>query len=396
MFTNLKPLPADPILGLSTLFKADTNPQKVDLGVGVYKNDAGQTVIMEAVQKAYQHLCDTEGSKVYVSPAGWAGFTNSIAKLALGSEIAKTYSDQLGAVQTPGGCGALRLGFELISGISPEAKVWVSNPTWANHIPIITASGLGYETYDYYNKATSSIDLEAMIASLRAVKAGDIVLLHGCCHNPTGADIPAQDQSTLIAFLKEQGLVPFVDMAYQGFAEGLDTDAGLTRQIFEEIPEAFLTYSCSKNFGLYRERTGAIIVKGPRSDSAPALTTHLCKIARQSYSMPPAHGAALVTTVMESDVLCEEWRNELEAMRSRVVGLRTSFATALSENGIGDDVTRVGDQAGMFSILNLSEAQVLQLRNDYSIYMPSDGRINVAGLTFTNIPYVVNSILSII
>ncbi len=395
MFTDLKPLPADPILGLSVLSRADNNPQKVDLGVGVYKNDAGQTVIMEAVQKAYQHLCDSEGSKVYVAPAGWPGFTNAIVELTLGAEITSSMAGHIGAVQTPGGCGALRLGFELIADVSPESKVWVSNPTWANHIPIITASGLGYAAYDYYDKATSSVDIDAMISSLGAAKAGDIVLMHGCCHNPTGADIPEEAQTTLIDFLKAKGLVPFVDMAYQGFAQGLDEDAGLTRRIFAEFPEAFLTYSCSKNFGLYRERTGAIIVKGPNSDSAAALTTHLCKIARQSYSMPPAHGAALVTTIMESDDLKQIWKSELNDMRNRVVGLRNSFASALGENGIGPSMGNVGGQTGMFSILNLSQEQVLKLRNDHSIYMPSDGRINVAGLTDKSIPYVVDAVSSL-
>ena len=393
MFADLKTLPADPILGLSALFNAETNPDKVDLGVGVYKNDAGETVIMEAIQQAYQHMCNTEGSKVYVSPRGWAGYTDAILQLALGDDIVSNFGSQIGAIQAPGGCGALRLGFELIASVSPQATVWVSNPTWANHVPIISAAGLQHKVYNYYDKASSSVNIPSMIASLEHAKAGDVILLHGCCHNPTGADIPVAEHPALIDFMKQHKLVPYVDMAYQGFAKGLDEDSALTRSIFAEIPEAFLTYSCSKNFGLYRERTGAIIVKG--TSGGEALITHLCKIARQSYSMPPAHGAALVATVMQSDTLNAMWRNELSLMRNRVVGLRQSFANALREKGFSEADCRVGEQTGMFSILNLTEEQVLKLRSDHAIYMPGSGRINVAGLTPTNIPYTVNALAQV-
>ena len=396
MFSDLNALPADPILGLSILFKADTNPEKVDLGVGVYKTDDGRTPILAAVQEAYARLCQTEGSKVYIAPTGWAGFTDACANLVFGADQVASMAGQMAAIQTPGGCGALRLGFELVHFANPGATIWVSNPTWANHVPTLQAADLKHKSYTYYDKATSRVDIDGMIASLGAAKAGDVVLLHASCHNPTGADLTLADWSRVADRLAERGLIPFLDMAYQGFAEGLDEDAEPVRRIFAALPEAILSYSCSKNFGLYRERTGALFVKGAASDRGAAIVTNLAQLARANYSMPPAHGAALVTTVMQDAALRASWVNELGAMRNRINGLRSGLAAALAAEGLADRFGAVGRQTGMFSLLNLTPEQVDVLQKDKSIYFPGNGRINVAGLTDANIPYVAKAISSVI
>jgi len=392
MFTDLKPLPADPILGLSVLFQADTNPKKVDLGVGIYKDDSGATPIMGSIRTAYTALAENEASKAYVSPMGWPGYTDACMKMVLGEQFAASNSNQLAAIQTPGGCGALRLGFDLIAASNPAATVWVSNPTWANHVPIITAAGLPSKQYDYYDSERGLVDIDAMLNSLKKAKAGDVVLLHACCHNPTGADLSSHGWQKAIELILEKGLFPFIDMAYHGFATGLEEDAQEVRSAFAAIPELLLSYSCSKNFGLYRERAGALIAKGASETASPALATNMAKIARQSYSMPPAHGAALVTTVLNDPVLRSGWETELTSMRRRIITLRRGLDSALATLGTADRLGNVANQNGMFSLLNLSPEQVARLQKEYAIYMPGNGRINIAGLTVNNIPYVAESL----
>ncbi|NVJ99635.1 MAG: aspartate/tyrosine/aromatic aminotransferase [Alphaproteobacteria bacterium] len=395
MFSHLEPLPADPILGLSALFKADQNPDKVDLGVGVYKTEAGETPIMRSIQEAFNRLAKAEGSKVYIAPTGWAGFTDACLELALGAPLVHSLDGKLGAIQTPGGCGALRLGFELVNHAAPGTTVWVSNPTWANHVPTLKAAGLDSKVYRYYDRSSTSIDIEGMLEDLKDAKAGDLVLLHASCHNPTGADLSDQQWDRVIELVGERGLVPFLDMAYQGFAQGLEVDAGPLRRAFEKLPEAILSYSCSKNFGLYRERTGALIVKSNGKEATKALTTNLARIARENYSMPPSHGAALMTTVMQDNDLRADWVAELGAMRDRVNTLRRTLADSLSQKGFAEQFGAVGRQTGMFSLLNLTPEQVAVLQKDRSIYFPANGRINVAGLTEGNIPYVADAIAGV-
>lgn len=396
MFSHLEPLPADPILGLSALFKADTNPSKVDLGVGVYRTDAGETPIMKAIQAAYERLVANEGSKVYIAPTGWPGFTDVAAELALGAALKDKLKGQFGAIQTPGGCGALRLGFELIKHSAPETTVWVSNPTWANHVPTIKAAGLTTAVYRYYDRASTSIDIDGMLEDLKDAKAGDMVLLHASCHNPTGADLDLEQWGKVIELIGERGLVPFLDMAYQGFAQGIEEDAEPIRKVFDTLPEAVLSYSCSKNFGLYRERTGCLIVKSNGQDAEKALVTNMARLARENYSMPPSHGAALMTTVMEDADLRAMWQTELTDMRDRVNGLRRTLADSLTQKGFGDRFGAVATQTGMFSLLNLSPEEVAALQKEHAIYFPANGRINVAGLTQANIPYVADAIASVI
>lgn len=396
MFSHLEPLPADPILGLSALFKADTNPSKVDLGVGVYRTDAGETPIMKAIQAAYERLVQSEGSKVYIAPTGWPGFTDAVAELSLGAGLKDKLHGQYGAIQTPGGCGALRLGFELVELAAPDTIVWVSNPTWANHVPTIKAAGLETAVYRYYDRESTSIDIDGMLEDLKGAKAGDIVLLHASCHNPTGADLSLEQWDKVIELIGERGLVPFLDMAYQGFAQGLEEDAQPIRKVFEKLPEALLSYSCSKNFGLYRERTGCMIVKSAGNDAEKALVTNMARLARANYSMPPSHGAALMTTVMEDADLRAMWQEELAEMRDRVNGLRRGLADSLTQKGFGGRFGAVATQTGMFSLLNLSPEEVAALQKDYAIYFPANGRINVAGLAQANIPYVADAIASVV
>ncbi|WP_417450798.1 aromatic amino acid transaminase [Kordiimonas sp.] len=396
MFSHLTKLPADPILGLSALFKADPNPEKVDLGVGVYKTADGRTPILGAVEQAFVRLSKEEGSKVYIAPTGWPGFTEACAELVFGADLRSDLGGQLGAIQTPGGCGALRLAFELIALSKPETTVWVSTPTWANHVPTLAAAGLTHSPYAYYDHGSASVDVDAMLNSLEGAAAGDVVLLHACCHNPTGADLSMSDWKRVAELLQARKLIPFLDMAYQGFAAGLSEDALAVRQIFSSQPEALLSYSCSKNFGLYRERTGALFVKGEQKDAKEALVTNLAQLARANYSMPPAHGAALATTVLEDDELRASWIDELGAMRSRVNGLRRSLAEAFKKEGCGDRFSGVARQTGMFSLLSLTPEQVAVVQKDKSIYFPANGRINVAGLTDENIPYVAKAIASVV
>ena len=395
IFSSLPILPSDPILGLATLYEADQKVEKVDLGVGVYRQADGRTPIMEAVQEAYIRLAQREASKSYISHAGWPGFTRACRNLALGTDLSDQLEGKLSVLQTPGGCGALRMGFDLVATSTPSTTVWVSNPTWANHVPILEAAGLHAQSYNYYCPKTGQVDTTAMLQSLEQAEAGDIVLLHACCHNPTGADVPAEVWEALISLIKQKGLLPFVDMAYQGFGDGLEEDAGLTRKLFTNLPEVLLSYSCSKNFGLYRERVGALIIKSPTGKQAEAVESNMARIARQSYSMPPAHGAALVTTVLEDQTLRTSWQRELDEMRSRITFLRKNLDTALAQYGANDGLGNITGQNGMFSRLNLSEDQVSVLRRSYSIYMPANGRINVAGLNRENIPYVARALTSV-
>ncbi|WP_262691324.1 amino acid aminotransferase [Kordiimonas aestuarii] len=396
MFSHLTKLPADPILGLSALFKADSNPEKVDLGVGVYKTADGRTPILGAVQQAFARLSKEEGSKVYIAPSGWPGFTDACAKLVFGEDLVSDLGDRLGAIQTPGGCGALRLAFELIAFSKPDTTIWVSTPTWANHVPTLAAAGLSHKPYAYYDQKTATVDVDGMLASLEGAKPGDVVLLHACCHNPTGADLLLADWKRVAELLRARELVPFLDMAYQGFAAGLEEDAEAVRMIFASQPEALLSYSCSKNFGLYRERTGVLFAKGEQAAARDAFVTNLAQLARANYSMPPAHGAALATTVLEDSDLRADWIMELSSMRDRVNGLRRGLADAFAREGFGDRFSGVARQTGMFSLLSLSPEQVAMVQKDKSIYFPANGRINVAGLTDENIPYVARSIASVL
>ncbi len=400
MFENLTALPADPILGLSAAFQKDSHPHKVDLGVGVYKNEQGQTPVLEAVKRAQQAHIEQELTKAYLAPTGLASFNLALQNLILGENAAVIRDGRVSALQAPGGCGALRVGAELINRVNKksqhQATIWVTDPTWANHIPLLGEAGVTIKTYPFYDAATKTLKREEMFAALASVPKGDLVLLHGCCHNPCGVELTLDDWSQVAELAEKQGFVPFVDMAYQGFGSNLDDDAQGLRLLAERLPELVIAYSCSKNFGLYRERTGILLVVSENATVAKACETQLANIARGIYSMPPAHGAALVDRILANPELKNLWESEVLGMCERINGLRGELATKLKAASGGQDFSFIQQQRGMFSFLGLTEAQVNLLRTEHSVYMVGSSRVSIAGLNQTNIDYVASAVASVL
>jgi len=396
MFQSLPALPADPILGLMASYRADSNPKKIDLGIGVYKNEAGDTPVMTAVKKAEGMILDSQTTKSYVGPTGAAGYNAIVAQLLLG----KTLNDSLGkrrvTVQSPGGCGGLRLAAEFIKSANPDATVWVSNPTWANHVPLLGSAGLKIAEYPYYDYDSHSVKFDAMIECLSKIGSGDIVLLHGCCHNPCGADLNQQQWQQVRDVALKQGFTVFIDLAYQGLGDGLEEDVYGTRLLAESLPELIVVSSCSKNFGLYRERTGALTLICDSDAAASVATTQIAGAARAMYSMPPDHGAAIVQLILSNDVLRTEWDAELTQMRDRINGLRAQFVKQIQSIGIEQDFSFIEREKGMFSFLGVNVDQVQSLVHDYSIYLVNSSRINVAGINDSNIEYLSNSLASVL
>ncbi|MDF0752230.1 aspartate/tyrosine/aromatic aminotransferase [Marinobacter sp. 71-i] len=393
MFEALKPLPQDPILQLMQTFREDTRPDKVDLGIGVYKDDAGNTPIMAAVHEAERRLLEGETTKSYVGPAGAAGFNNAVAELILGSNSPLIREGRTSVVQTPGGCGALRMAAEFLRLCQPDTTVWVSTPTWANHLPLLGGAGLAIREYPYLNPDTLEVDFAAMLGTLEGARAGDVVLLHGCCHNPSGADLSLSQWQEVTGLIQRKGLLPFVDMAYQGLGEGLEADAAGLRHLADSVPEMLIAASCSKNFGLYRERTGALALISATATVNSAATSQLLSIIRSHYSMPPAHGAAIVETILGDDGLQAQWQEELSGMCKRILHLRHGFADALAPVG---DFSFIARQRGMFSFLGISPEQVSQLREEHGIYMLESSRVNVAGLNDRVMPRVADAIRDVL
>ena len=372
LFGALERQPADALLRLIGLYRQDQRPHKIDLGVGVYRNDAGETPVMRAIKAAEHRLADTQATKAYLGPEGDERFVELLAPIVFGS--VKAADPCLTGVQTPGGTGALRLGAELVARGAGRPTVWIGTPTWPNHAPIFREAGLAMRSHPFFDPATGTIDFTAMIAALDQAKVGDVVLLHGCCHNPTGAELTQAQWTNLITLLTERRLIPFVDLAYQGLGRGLDADAATTRALLEAVPEAIVAYSCDKNFGLYRDRVGALWVKGADDGRTAAVRDNLLVLARSLWSMPPDHGAAAVREILEDGVLEAAWKDELEEMRTRIAGLRAELARAEPR------LAALADQGGMFAMLPLSREAVLALRTDHGIYMADSGRINIAGL----------------
>jgi aspartate aminotransferase len=391
MFQSLEPLPPDPILGVTAAFRRDASPLKVDLGVGVYRDVDGNTPIPAAVRAAERALIGAQTSKTYVGPAGNVDFNQRIVGLALGP-LADPLSERIATIQTVGGCGALRLGAELLKVARPDAVVHVSEPTWANHEPLLGSSGLRLERYPYYDAARHEVAFDAMLGHLAGLPAGAVVLLHACCHNPTGADLAPEQWQAVTAVVEQRGLVPFVDLAYQGFGDDLETDVGGLRILAERVPELLLAVSCSKNFGLYRERTGALAVLTPSSGTAVAVATHQARLARRMYSMPPDHGAAVAARLLAEPALRQDWQREVAAMVSRMQSLRALLAGRLEERLPGRDFGWLRRQRGMFSLLGLDAAGISRLRDEHHIYVPPDGRMNVAGISDGNVDYVASAV----
>lgn len=391
MFERFEPLPTDPILGLSLAYQQDNNPNKVDLGVGVYKDEAGHTPVLNSVTAAQDRCHQQEVTKTYESPAGNETFNRGIAQLIFG--VASPQGERIKTLQTPGGCGALRVAAELIARAKPGATIWVSRPTWANHIPLLTSAGLKIAEYPYYDPATQSIDVDGMMACLAKVPAGDLVLLHGCCHNPCGTDLTLDHWQQIAALATKNGFTPFVDLAYQGLGDGLDADAQGLRLLATAVPEMLVASSCSKNFGLYRERVGALSVLGHNAVAAANTFGQMQNVARGIYSMPPAHGAALVATILTDDALRAQWEGEVAEVRGRIKQLRTDLSEALAPYG---DFSFIPRQKGMFSFLGLSEEQVGRLKSEFSVYMVGSSRINLAGINRANLPYLADAISKVL
>jgi len=395
MFGNLTAQPVDPILGLLAKYREDSNPNKVDLGVGVYKNEAGHTAILDCVKKAEQHRLTTEDTKVYIGPTGSPLFNDEMSKLILGDHKV-LLSNRARTVSTPGGTGSLRAAAEFIKSCKAGATIWVSNPTWANHNAIFKAAGLNVKTYPYYDYENKKLDFDGMLDALKKVPSDDIVLLHACCHNPSGMDLNNEQWQQIVEVTKSVGFMPLIDMAYQGFGSGLDEDAFGLRLMADNVKEMVICSSCSKNFGLYRERIGGCTIIAESSLSADIALSVLLFVIRGIYSMPPAHGAAIVETILSSDELRNQWYSELKEMRDRINGNRQLLVDKLIENGITRDFSFIANQSGMFSFLGITPEQVQQLQDEYSIYMVGSSRISIAGIANRNVDYLAQSIAKVL
>ncbi|MBU2869831.1 amino acid aminotransferase [Colwellia sp. E2M01] len=395
MFSELKQLPADPILGLSVKFKADTNPNKIDLGAGIYKDALGNTPVLACVKTAEQFRVDNELSKAYLGSAGSADFNDRMTALILGDH--KVIAEKrIKTVSTPGGTGALRVAGEFIKKCTPGATIWVSNPTWANHKGVFEAAGLIVKTYPYYDYENKCLDFDAMLDALKQVSKDDAVLLHACCHNPSGMDLSQEQWQQVAQVTKEIGFMPVVDMAYQGFGTDLDSDAYGLRLMADTVEQMIICSSCSKNFGLYRERIGACSIIGRSAIAADIISSVLLSVVRVVYSMPPAHGAAIVETILGSDELTTQWHGELAEMRNRINDMRQLLVDKIAENGVTRDFSFIAKQNGMFSFLGITPEQVQQLQDDYSIYIVGSSRISLAGISSDNVDYLAQSIAKVL
>ncbi|MFC4655741.1 MULTISPECIES: aromatic amino acid transaminase [Rheinheimera] len=396
MFSHLQPTPIDPILGLMAAYKEDPNPQKVDLGVGVYKDENGHTAVLKCVKEAEALRLKLEDSKTYIGMAGDLSFNSHIEKLAFGPAHQVLLAGRVVTAHTPGGTGALRVAAEFIKKANPDATVWVTNPTWANHVSLFQAAGLKVKEYSYYDWETKGLKFDAMMAELATVPAGDVVLVHACCHNPSGMDLNFAQWQQFAELAKEKGFTPLVDMAYQGFGLGLDEDTQGLRYLADLVPELLLCSSCSKNFGLYRERIGAVSVITADSKTADIARSVLLAVVRSIYSMPPAHGAILVSHILNSAELTALWHQELAEMRNRINNYRQLIIDKFKEQGIAQDFSFITRQHGMFSFLGINKEQIEQLRKDYSIYMVGSSRVSIAGLNHSNIDYFAKAMAEVL
>ena len=395
MFSQLKPLPADPILGLSVKFKADTNPSKIDLGAGVYKDEIGHTPVLACVKTAEAFRVENEASKVYLGSAGSALFNEKITTLMLGEH--KVISEnRIRTISTPGGTGALRVAGEFINTCTPGATIWVSDPTWANHQGVFTAAGLTVKTYPYYDYENKGLNFSGMLEALKQVAKGDAVLLHACCHNPSGMDLNKQQWQQVAELAREIGFLPVIDMAYQGFGAGLDEDAYGLRLMADTVEQMIICGSCSKNFGLYRDRIGSCSIIGKTAAAADIISSVLLPVVRVNYSMPPAHGAALVETILSSDELSRQWHAEVKVMRDRISGMRQLLVDKLVAHGVQRDFSFITRQNGMFSFLGIDKGQVQRLQDDFSIYIVGSSRISVAAIAPDNVDYLAKSIAKVL
>lgn len=389
---HLTPAAPDAILGLTEAFKSDTRPNKINLGVGVYQDDTGETPIMDSVKAAEEKILTSEKTKSYLSISGAPEYKAHVLNLLFGEGHPVLREGRVRTAHTPGGTGGLRVGAEFLKQIRPDASVWASKPTWANHPGIFTAAGFDMKSYPYYEPATMDLDYAAMRDALAKVPAGDIVLLHVCCHNPTGVDLSEAQWKEVGEIAAKQGWTPFLDFAYQGLGDNLEKDRAGLLQVVAAVPELFVASSFSKNFGLYRERTGALSVVAANEEAAGAAFSHIEKTIRVIYSNPPAHGGLIVSTILDDGALRTQWESEVADIRDRIKSVRSTFVRELAARGVDRDFTFIEEQKGMFSFSGLTDEQVAFLREEKGIYIVKGGRINVAGITSANMAHLCDSI----
>jgi len=392
MWKSIQPAPPDSILGLTEEFKKDQNPQKVNLGVGVYKDEAGNTPVLHCVKAAEKVLLETQGSKSYLPISGDPAYSAAVQRLIFGADSEVISAGRAATVHAPGGTGALRVGADLLHKFTPDAKVWVSSPTWANHNGIFGAAGFEIARYSYYDSETKGLDFARMMNDLETVPAADVVVLHACCHNPSGVDLNEDQWKQLAVLASQKGWVPFLDFAYQGFGDGVDEDRFAVEQFAAAGIDFLVASSFSKNFGLYNERTGAITVVTPSAAEASVALSHIKTVVRTNYSNPPAHGGLVATIILDTPELRTMWLEELAGMRNRIVTMRKSLVAGLSAQGVDGDFSFIERQRGMFSFSGWSDDVVSSLRKNNNIYVVGGGRINLAGLTTSNIDYVCASV----
>jgi aspartate aminotransferase len=393
---TLKQLPPDAILGIMTLFRADPNPKKIDLSVGVYQDERGHTPVLASVKRAEKAVIDAQDTKTYVAIAGNAGFNQGVEQLLYGAGHPAVKAGRVCTVQTPGGSGGLSVAGHLLARAKPNAKIYLSEPSWPNHLPLLKVSGLTLDTYPYYDFAKHRVDFDAMLKKLETIQAGELVLIHGCCHNPCGADLSKEQWQTLAALFEKRGIVPFIDFAYQGLAEGLEEDAYGARLMAERLPEVVVVTSCSKNLGLYRERVGAASFVSATQEQSKLSLANAANVARGLYSMPPDHGAAIVGKILHDAELRALWAKELEEMRVRLNGLRRLLVDKLAARKPPMDFSFIAEQRGLFSFLGITKEQVIRLREEFHVYMIESSRINIAGINHSNVDYVADSIAAVL
>ncbi len=399
MFEETPTAPTDPIFGLTAAFRADSNPHKINLGAGVFRDEHGQTPILSAVKEAEKVLLAQESSKTYLPIEGNQQYAGHVRRLMFGSEHSLVEDPRLFTVQTPGGTGALRLACDFLSHDKPEATVWVPDPTWINHTQIARAAGLTVRKYPYLDETRRSLSFAQLQETLGQAASGDVVVLHGCCHNPSGIDPSAEQWRQLAALLDERGLLPLVDFAYLGFGQGLEGDRAGVLALAERLSALMICTSFSKNFALYNERVGALTVMAPTAEAAAAVLSQVKHAARVSFSNPPAHGAAIITAILESPELSERWQEELEAMRLRIVEMRRLFAEGLDRRGVAlaaDGNEFLNRQHGMFSFLGLSPQQVERLREEFSIYLVGSSRVNFASMTSASMDDLCDAVAKVV
>lgn len=396
IFNQVELAPADPILGLTDAFKADPRAEKVNLGVGIYKDESGQTPILKSVKLAEQKLLDTETSKSYLGIDGVQAYNSAVQTLLFGADHTVIEAGRAVTAQAPGGTGSLRVAAEFVVRNTDSRTIWVSNPTWANHNNIFESAKLTVKQYRYYDAATHGMDFDAMLADLDGAVAGDLVLLHGCCHNPTGIDLNLAQWEVMAQLCLEKELVPLFDFAYQGFGAGVEEDAQGLRVVANVVPELIIANSFSKNFGLYNERIGAVTVVAKCRETAEIAFSQVKSTIRGNYSNPPAHGALIVATILADETLCTLWESELQQMRERIAQMRVLFVEMLKAEGVEQDFSFISTQNGMFSFSGLNKAQVGRLRDEFGIYIVGSGRISVAGMTKDNMPIICKAIAKVV